>query len=72
VDLVLAKPNGLYGFECKVGDAPKRTSSMISSVKDLNLVKLFVIYPGELDYHLGDKIEAVAFRNLNRILPNLI
>jgi uncharacterized protein len=71
VDLVLTKRNGVFGFECKVGDAPKRTSSMISAVKDLNLAKLFVIYPGDLDYPLDDKIEAVAFKNLPRALPLL-
>jgi uncharacterized protein len=71
VDLVLTKRNGVFGFECKVGDAPKRTSSMISAVKDLNLAKLFVIYPGDLDYPLDDKIEAVAFKNLSRALPLL-
>jgi hypothetical protein len=46
-DLVLTKKNGLFGFECKASDAPQRTSSMISAVDDLNLAKLFVIYPGE-------------------------
>jgi len=72
VDLVLTKQSGLFGFECKASDAPKRTSSMITAVKDLNLKKLFVIYPGERDYPLDDHIEAVAFQNLYRILPQIV
>src|SRR5207244_2271248 len=72
VDLVLTKKNGLFGFECKASDAPQRTSSMISAVNDLNLAKLFVIYPGEKDYALDAKIQVVAFRNLSRILPLIV
>ena len=71
VDLVLTKRSGLFGFEFKAGDAPQRTSSMISAVKDLKLTRLFVIYPGEMNYPLDDKIEAVAFKNLRSILPSL-
>jgi predicted AAA+ superfamily ATPase len=72
VDLVLTKKNGVFGFECKASDAPKRTSSMISAVKDLNLAKLFVIYPGEKDYPLDEKIQVVGFKNLSRILPQIV
>jgi predicted AAA+ superfamily ATPase len=72
VDLVLTKKKGVFGFECKASDAPKRTSSMISAVKDLNLAKLFVIYPGEKDYPLDEKIQVVGFRNLSRIVPLIV
>lgn len=72
VDFVLTKKKGLFGFECKASDAPQRTSSMITAVKDLSLAKLFVIYPGEKDYRLDDKIEVVGFKNLSRILPQII
>ena len=69
VDLVLTKRSGLFGFEFKASDAPRLTASMSSAVTDLNLEKLFVVYPGKLDYPLGDRIEAVGFDNLARILP---
>jgi uncharacterized protein len=72
VDLVLTKKKGVFGFECKASDAPKRTSSMISAVKDLNLAKLFVIYPSEKDYPLDEKIQVVGFRNLSRIVPLIV
>jgi predicted AAA+ superfamily ATPase len=68
VDLVLTKQKGLFGFECKASDAPRRTTSMISAVNDLNLTKLFVIYPGEKNYPLDEKIEAVGFKTLSRMV----
>ena len=72
VDLVLIKKTGLFGFECKASDAPRRTSSMITAVNDLGLERLFVVYPGEKDYPLDEKINAVAFKNLSRILPGVV
>jgi predicted AAA+ superfamily ATPase len=72
VDLVLAKQKGLFGFECKASDAPQRTSSMITAVNDLGLAKLFVIYPGDKNYPLDDKIDAVGLTNLPRILPLVV
>jgi predicted AAA+ superfamily ATPase len=68
VDLVLARRKGNFGFEFKAGDAPRRTSSMLVAVNDLKLARLFVIYPGETNYALDDKIEAVGFHNLKEIL----
>ena len=46
-----------------------RTAARIE--RDLKLTRMFVIYPGEMDYALDDKIEAVAFKNLMRLLPTL-
>jgi hypothetical protein len=41
---------------------------MMSAVRDLGLAKLYVIYPGERDYPLDEKIEVVGFKNLSRVL----
>jgi uncharacterized protein len=71
VDLVIQKGSGLFGFECKAGDAPRSTPSMFTAVKDLNLKALFVIYPGELNYPLGDKIDAIGFQNLKACLQEI-
>jgi predicted AAA+ superfamily ATPase len=68
VDLILTKSKGVFGFEFKAGDAPKRTKSMAVGVEDLGLTKLFVIYPGKLNYPLDDKIEAVGIENLSTIV----
>ncbi len=67
IDLIINKASGLYGFEFKVGDAPRRSASMISALDDLKLKKLFIIYPGKTNYMLHDKIEAIGFQNLKQI-----
>ena len=74
IDLILTKPKGLFGFECKAGDAPKRTKSMAIGVNDLGLSKLFVIYPGKRNYPLDDddKIEAVGIENLASMMTQII
>lgn len=71
VDLVITKSRGLFGFEFKAGDAPTRTKSMTVAVNDLKLEKLFVIYPGKLNYSLDDKIEAVGIENLPTALTEV-
>ncbi len=71
VDLVIQKPGGLFGFEFKAGDAPQKTPSLMASMSSLNMTRVFIIYPGERDYSLDDRLEAVAFRNLGRLLPLL-
>jgi len=47
------------GFEIKRKDAPKRTRSMEIAMQDLRLKRLYVIYPGERRYPLGEHIEAI-------------
>ncbi len=71
VDLILQRPDGLYGFEFKAADAPKLSRSMVQTTEDLGLQRLYVVYPGEVDYALADRIDVVAFKNLERILPAL-
>jgi len=71
VDLVLSRPGGVFGFEFKAGDAPKRTSSMTTAIRDLKLAHLFVVYPGTLDYKLGDDITVVGIHNLEKVTINL-
>lgn len=71
VDLVLTRPAGVFGFEFKAGDAPRKTASMAAAVADLKLAKLFVVYPGTVDYPLGEGIEAVGFQNLERVTQPL-
>lgn len=67
VDLVLTRPAGVFGFEFKAGDAPAKTASMVTAKDDLKLAQLFVVYPGSVDYALGDGIEVVGFQNLERV-----
>jgi len=62
--VMLVRGGQRWGFELKYGDAPRTTKSMRVALDDLKLERLFVIYPGEKDYTLDDRIEVVALRNV--------
>ena len=63
LDLLLTLDNKKTGFEFKYADAPKTTKSMHISLEDLNLYHLYVIYPGNVDYMLTDKISVCGLKN---------
>ncbi len=56
VDLLIYQDGKLKGFEFKYTDAPTLSKSMQIAVADLSLDHLEVIYPGEVDYALTEKI----------------
>jgi uncharacterized protein len=56
LDLLVTVGGKRYGFEFKYADAPGRTRSMLVAMEDLNLERLWVIYPGTVEYPLDDKI----------------
>ena len=64
MDMVVDSPRGMYGFEFKAGSAPSRSRSMVESIRDLDLQKVFVIYPGERQYSLDEKIEVLPLKML--------
>ena len=70
VELDLLLVNGLkkIGFEFKYGQKIKITKSMRISIEDLNLEKLYVIYPGDKVYDLSDKITVINLRNYLSLL----
>ncbi len=53
-----------YGVECKYSDAPKITKSMKSVIEDLDLEKLWVVYPGPQEWNLDKKISIKSFKNI--------
>ena len=65
LDLVFQKSGKLYGLEVKYSDAPKMTKSMHSALAELNLEKLFVLYPGKDTYRLDNKIEVIGIEALS-------
>ena len=58
IDLILVKQGNRIGVECKRADAPGMTPSIRTALADLKLDKIQVIYPGEKQYPLADKVEA--------------
>ena len=59
LDLLLHKGSQRVGVEFKRNDAPRVTASMRVAMADLHLDALYVVYPGQHRYRLGDGIEAV-------------
>lgn len=56
IDLFFLFKGGRYGVEVKFNEAPKVTRSMRIAVKDLNLDRLWIIYPGQYAYRVDEKI----------------
>lgn len=64
LDLLVFVGGKRYGLEFKYADAPARTRSMLAAVQDLKLEQLWVVYPGDQDYQLDDKIAALPITSL--------
>jgi len=59
LDLLLIHKGRRVGVEVKYSDAPRFGSSMATAMKDLELDRLLVVYPGEQTYDLGAGIQAM-------------
>jgi hypothetical protein len=71
LDLMLTRGGRRWGFELKYADAPRTTKSMRVALHDLKLERLFVVYPGEKDYTLDDRIRVLALRNVEGLRDTL-
>jgi uncharacterized protein len=60
LDLLLFVGNRRIGIEIKRADAPGMTASMGSAMADLQLDRLFVVYPGPTRYALDRNVEAIS------------
>ena len=68
LDLLLVRNGKRYGFEFKYADAPRTTKSMRVVYGDLCLERLWVVYPGDQVYPLGDGIDAVPLQKAQMVL----
>lgn len=59
LDLLVRSADKHYGFEFKYADAPGASRSMHVAIEDLRLEHLWVVYPGQQEYSLDDKISAI-------------
>jgi uncharacterized protein len=64
LDLLLLKGAQRVGVEFKHSSNPKVTQSMRIAANDLKLDRLYVVYPGDYRYALGNGIEAVPLAAL--------
>ena len=58
LDLLIIKDGKRVGFEFKYTDRPKLTPSMHIAIEDLKLEHLFVVYPGDQEFPLSEKVTA--------------
>ncbi len=59
LDLLLFSQGRRIGVEIKRIDAPRRTPSMATALRDLSLDALYVLYPGNLRYQISEQITAI-------------
>jgi uncharacterized protein len=71
LDLLLVRGGQRLGFEFKYADGPRPTKSMRGALEDLKLERLFVLYPGEIDYRLDDRIEVLGLQNIEALADSL-
>lgn len=64
LDLLVIKDGKRLGFEFKYSDAPTTTKSMHSALRDLNLNRFVVIYPGDQMYQLTKDIVVCGLNDL--------
>ena len=64
LDLLMFKSGQRVGVEFKRADAPSVTRSMQIAISDLQLDRLYVVYPGTLRYPIADRMEAVPLAAL--------
>lgn len=70
LDLLIVRGNRRYGFEFKFEDAPSTTKSMHTVIADLQLEKIWVVYPGKKSYPLAEKIELISIDDIDSGLIN--
>lgn len=70
LDLVVETPRGLHGIEFKSSPMPTRTRSMTESIRDLNLQRLHVVYPGTRRYNLDDNISVLPITSIAELREN--
>ena len=71
LDVFVRASGKRYGFEIKYTDAPRTTRSMRTAQHDLNLERLFVVYPGAESYSLDDRIDVLPVTEIPRVRQRL-
>jgi predicted AAA+ superfamily ATPase len=64
LDLFWQAAGRSWGVEFKYEDAPRLTRSMKTAVEDLELEKLWVVYPGKAAYCLTEKVQVLPLAEI--------
>lgn len=65
LDLLLVEGGRRIGYEFKYSEKPTTTRSMRIAIEDLQLEKLRIVCPGNVQAHLDDKIEILGIGRLS-------
>lgn len=66
LDLVVMRGGRRYGFEFKFEDAPRPTRSMRVAGQDLGLTHLWVVFSGEREWPLAERISTLPLSRISR------
>lgn len=69
LDLMLIIGGKRWGFEFKCIDAPSSSKSMHSAIQSLGLEHLWVVYPGDREYALSERITVMPLRQALVLSP---
>ncbi len=69
--LLVTRGGARFGFEFKFSETPATTKSMRVAMTDLNLRRLFVVYPGTRRFELDEAITALPLTGLSEESANL-
>jgi hypothetical protein len=58
---MISRDGRRIGYEIKYTDAPRLTPSMRIALRDLKLDQLSVIFPGDREFPLADRVRGVGF-----------
>jgi predicted AAA+ superfamily ATPase len=64
VDLYWQHDGKSWACEFKFSDAPQMTKSMASACEDLKLEKLWVVYPGDKQFRINEKVEVLPLSKI--------
>jgi predicted AAA+ superfamily ATPase len=64
LDLLVMARGSRFGFEFKYADAPGRSRSMLVALEDLNLEHLWIVYPGDQEYSVDERITVIPLREI--------
>lgn len=68
MDMIINRRGKYWGVEIKYADAPTLTKSMTIAKSDLDLERVWVVYPGKIAYRLGPKIDCVSVGKMLEII----
>ena len=67
LDLFFIQDGKRIGVEFKRADAPQVSRSMRIAMEDLKLDLLYVVYPGERNYEINDRIRVLSIKKLQSV-----